>query len=207
MKKLDWFVADRTLSLEVSEFMRCIVWKTELNLRYKAEIEKCEKGIESLDVMKGSIHEDQIPVRKAEYETRILELKAECKEEVQKQAHFEKSDACKAMERAIRRNPAQAESAILDFFMEYHLNVEDTGLVEEILNAGGEKIDNKTLVRTEGKGATALNIPNTVKMVYAKAYEHMVWAGTIKAQQIPPMMADKYTKKPKAKKSNGSKKN
>lgn len=192
MKRLDWFVADRNLSEEVAEFMRCYVWRAELKLRYGKKIQDCKDAVEKLEVLRGSIHEDQIPVQREQYMARIAELEQELEQELEKQAKFDVSDAGKELRKALKKNPASADLAIYTFFKTYHLNVLDTGLIDEILNAAGEKIDNKTLVNSKGAVVTAFDSTRCFKMVYAKAYEHMVLAGTIKAVQIPEMMMDKY---------------
>ena len=192
MKKVNYFDADRTMSLRVAEFMRCHVWKTEIRLRYAESIKKAEEALELIDNLKGSIHESQIGQMKTEQLAKIASLTKERDALIAEEATFELSFNDKQFKKAVKADSTFAENAIINWFKAYHLDVSDTALVDEILSATGEKISNRTLVNSRGKVATAFNDGNCLKMLYAKAYEHMVNAGTIKPVQIPSLMMDKY---------------
>ena len=200
MKRINYFDADRTMSIRVSEFMRCYVWKTEIKLRYQSQIEEAEKALELIDNLRGSIHESAVPAMKDAQILKISALKEERDKLIAEEATFALTEADKEFKRRIRKNPVCAESAIIDWFKEYNLDVEDTALVDEILSATGEKISNRQIVASRGKVATVFNETNCLKMLYAKAYEHMVNAGTIKPTQIPSLMMDKYSPKKKTSK-------
>ena len=192
MKRVQWFDADRRLSDDVAEFMRCYVWRTELKLRYGKKIQDCKDGLEKLEVLRGSIHEDRIPAMKEGYLAQIATLEQELAEEVARTAKFDLSEEGKELRKALKKAPASAELAIYSFFKKYGVDVLDTGFIEEILNAAGERIDNKMLVNSGAKVVTAFDSTRCLKMVYAKTYEHMVCVGKIKPAQIPEMMMDKY---------------
>lgn len=198
MKKINYFDADRSLSIRVSEFMRCYVWKTEIKLRYQSQIEEAEKSLDLIDNLKGSIHESA--AMKDAQILKIAELKTERDKLIAEEANFVLTEADKEFKRKVRKNPVCAESAIIDWFAEYNLDVSDTALVDEILSATGEKLSNRQIVASRGKVVTAFNETNCLRMLYAKAYEHMVNAGTIKVTQIPSLMMDKYSPKKKASK-------
>lgn len=196
MKRLDWFVADKELSKEVAEFMRCYVWKVEINLKYKKLIDDAKADLaKTEDPDRVWINEDLREAVRVESLAKIALYEKQRDAEIAEQAKFELSENAKTLKRGLAKDSgATADVFIRNFFRKYHIEVEGTGLVDEILRAAGEKIDNKTLVATNGEVATAFNAGNCFKMVYAKAYEHMVYAGTIKAQQIPELMMEKYTK-------------
>ena len=200
MKRVNYFDASRELSLRVSEFMRCYVWKTEIKLRYQSQIEEAEKSLDLIDNLKGSIHESAIPAMKDAQILKISALKEERDKLIAEEATFTLTEADKEFKRRVRKNPVCAESAIIDWFAEYNLDVSDTALVDEILSATGEKLSNRQIVASRGKVVTAFNESNCLRMLYAKAYEHMVNAGTIKVTQIPSLMMDKYSPKKKASK-------
>lgn len=192
MKRVQWFDAQRRLSDDVAEFMRCYVWRTELKLRYGKKIEGCKQSLENLKNLEGSIFADKIPEQREQYLARIAELEQELADEIERSAKFELSDEGKELRKALKKNPAAADLAIYSFFKAYGLDVLNTQLIDEILNAAGEKIDNKTLVNTRGAVATAFDSTRCLKMVFVKAYEHMVCVGKIKPVQIPDLMMDKY---------------
>lgn len=191
-KHLDWFVADKKLSQDVSEYMRCVIWRKEINLRYSKQIEALRDSIEGLKLFEGSVLADTIPQRRAEYLERIVELEAERDKLIDEQAHFELTEPMRKLRKQLK-TARDCDLAIRSFFLTYHIDVVGTGLIEEILNAAGEKsFDASTFVNSRGAVVTCFDATRAFQHVFSKAYEHMVFAGTIKAHQIPELMMDKY---------------
>ncbi len=205
MKRIDWFKGDKKLAVAVVDFMRCFVWRSEINLKFKAEQEEIETGIAALEKLRGSCLEDNIPMMRTTFEARIAQLDKERKDQIKAEATYAPTEADKTLKKALAdfakgKAGKTAEDAIIDWFNAYNLDVDGSYLVPEILNAAGERGDVKKFVRTEGSCVTSFNGNNCYKMVFMKTYEAMVNAGTIKKQQVPPIMAEKYA--PKAKKGN-----
>ena len=205
MKKINWFDANRSLSNEVVDFMRCFVWKADINAKFRKESDEIERSIENLDKLQGSILADKIPEMKQVWMARRDELDKQRQEQIEKEATYSLSEDDKKLKKALSdwgngKSRVGGDVAICDWFKSHGLDVTDTAIVDEILSAAGEKMSVKTLVRSDGKIVTGFNSGNCFKMVFAKAYEHMVNAGTIKATQIPPVIAEKYAPKKKSNK-------
>lgn len=209
MKKIDWFGANRSLSNEVVDFMRCFVWRAEITEKFRKEQEEIDSAIAGLEKLKGSVMEDKIPEMKQVYIIRKDELEKQKQAQIELEGTYSLSESDKKLKKALanyaqgKKDAVTADVAIASWFLDHGLDVRDTAIIDEILNGAGEALKVKTLVRTDGKIVTSFNNTNCFKMVFAKCYEHMVNAGTIKAQQIPPLMAEKYApKQKKAKKGN-----
>lgn len=205
MKRIDWFKGSKTLAGSVVEFMRCFVWRNEISLKFKADQEEIDLGIKALDKLKGSILEEQIPAMRTAFLARQAELDKERQAQIKAEATYAPTKADAMLKKALAdfargKGDKTAEEAIIEWFNAYNLDVAGTYLVGEILNAAGERGDLKKFVRTDGSCVTSFNGTNCYKMVFMKTYEAMVNAGTIKKQQVPPIMAHKYA--PKAKKNN-----
>lgn len=209
MKKLDWFSANRTLSVEVVDFMKCFVWKAEINEKFRREQAEIDTAIAGLEKLKGSILEDRIPEMRDTYLIRKQELDKQREDQIQTEATYTLSESDQKLKKALsayaqgKKDAVMPEVAIQSWFLDHGLDVEDTAIVDEILNGAGENLKVKTLVKSDGKIVTAFNGTNCFKMVFAKCYEHMVDVGTIKATQIPPIMAEKYAPKKSKKAKKG----
>lgn len=210
MKKINWFDANRSLSTEIVDFMRCIVWKAEISEKFSQEQEEIEQGISACDKLIGSVLENKIPEMKEAFLARSAELERQRKDQIEKEATYALSDADKELRKSLTKyakdGSADPVQAIIKWFSTHGLTIdEDSPILDEIFRAAGEKITVKTIVRTNGRIATSFNNTNCFKMVFAKCYEHMVNAGTIKATQIPPLMAEKYAPKQKKAKKGAKK--
>jgi len=204
MKRVDWFKADRSLSQHVVDFMRCFVWRKDIELRFKADAEDIDKGIASLEKLQGSILADKIPEMRQVYLARKAELEQQKREQIRKEATYALSEADKELKKSLtkyaRDNSADPVAAICKWFGQHGMPIkEDNPILDEIFRATGEKIDLRTVVGTSGRVVTNFNSGNCFKMVFAKCYEHMCQVGTIKEVQIPKAVAEKYA--PKQKKS------
>ena len=210
MARINWFDANRSLSTEVVDFMRCIVWKSEISEKFAQEQAEIEQGISALEKLRGSIMEERIPEMKQVFLARSAELEKERKEQIEKEATYALSDSDKELRKSLAKyakdGSADPVQAIIKWFGAHGLTIdENCAILDEIFNAAGEKVTVKQIVRTNGRTATSFNNSNCFKMVFAKCYEHMVNAGTIKATQIPPLMASKYAPKQKKNKKESKK--
>lgn len=205
MRKINWFDANRSLSNDVVDFMRVFVWKAELNEKFARKQAELDSNIAGLENLRGSISEDKIPAMREAYLARKAELDIQHKEQLEKEATYTLSESDQKLKKALsayargKKDATNPDIAIVSWFLDHGLDVRETGIIDEILNGAGENLHVKTLVRTNGTVVTRFNAGNAFKMVFAKSYEHMVNAGTIKAAQIPELIAEKYA--PKAKKS------
>lgn len=202
-KRINWFDANRSMAVEVADFMKAFVWKAEIHEKFRAEREECEKALTGLEKLHRSIFEDKIPEMKAVYMGRLTELEKQEKDQIVLEGTYTLSDADKALRKGLSdyaKGKGDAIEALQKWFAFHGLDLDDDcPLFDEIFRAAGENLKVKTIVQTGGKIATGFNNSNCFKMVFAKCYEHMVNAGTIKATQIPPLMAHKYAPKKKAK--------
>ena len=204
-KRINWFDANRSMALEVCDFMKAFVWKAEIHAKFKAEKEEVDHALAQLEKLEGSIFEDKIPEMRSVYMGRLAELDRQEKEQIELEGTYTLSEADKTLKKGLAdyaKGKGDAVKALQTWFAHHGLELEeDCPLFDEIFAAAGEKIAVKTLVHTEGKVATGFNNTNAFKMTFAKCYEHMVNAGTIKATQIPPLMAEKYAPKKRTKKA------
>ena len=192
-RKIDWFKADKALSLSVAEYMRCVVWKKEYNLQYAKKTEPLRSVIRALD--KGELHaisstNDEL---RASTMARLSELDAEHARLVDEFATFTLSDSAKTLRKALKKG--QGESAIEDFFDAYGLNIRDTGFAHQCFERAGLKpFDARTYVNSNGCTVTTEDLGRVFQHVFTGAYEAMVQAGTIKPQQVPALMMWQYHK-------------
>lgn len=199
---IDFFKADRALSTRVSEYFRCVLQKREIEVRFNEKIQALTTSIDNLDKLEGSLMADKIPEMKVTYETQIAALKKERDELINETAKFELTEGDKTLKKSVAKlvknnkvTDEALEEAIAKWFDAYNLNVRGTKFVAEIIKSIGNKSDAKTLVKSNGLVADILNTANVLKMVYAKSFNRMVEAETIKPAQIPTLLRDKYAKK------------
>lgn len=201
--KVDFFTADRELSTRVVDFMRCKVWKKELQLKYSKEIESHELSLDKLDIYKGSIMEDRIPELRAAHMARIAELEFERDAQIEKETKFAFTEGDKEFKKVLKKAGTASDlvaDAVCAWFATYGLDIRNTYFLEEVLGQFGSKFDFRAFVASNATDARALDVNRALEMVYCSAYTHMLQAGTIKATQIPELVRDKYAPK-KAKKA------
>ena len=192
-RKIDWFKADRALSLEVAEYMRVKVWYAEYQKKYEEKIRPLKDVIRLLE--KGELHaiSQTNEELKASTLLRISELESEHEKLVEEHAKWEMSDSAKALRKALKKG--DSVQAICDFFAGHGLDITGTGFAEGVVRSGGERdFDRKTYVNSNGNTVTCEDTSRIFRMVFSKAYEAMVQAGTIKVQQVPALLMWHYNK-------------
>lgn len=196
---VDFFSASRTLSDRVSEYMRCVVMKKDINLQYSAKIETLKASIENLEKLNGSIMEEQIPALKAAAFDQISVYEAEKKKALEEQAKFTYTDEDNAFKKAIKADSStdNVMREVCKWFANYNLNVENTYFLEEVLNSFGSKFSFKKFVGSNGVETLDIDAGTALKNMYNCAYTHMVTVGTIKAAAIPELVRKQYMPKPK----------
>lgn len=207
MACVNFYAADRTMSNRVAEFMRCKLWKKELQLVYGKKIDAMKQSIQNLDNLKGSIHEDKIPEMRTTLMAQIAEFEAERDEQIKLEATFELTEADKALKKALKKADGASDlvaEAVAKWFDCYGLNIRNTYFLDEILEHFGSKFDFKKFCATYGMDARALDVTRSLEMMYATAYTHMV-GKTIKQAQIPSLIWEKYAPKKGNKKAKASK--
>lgn len=198
MFKINWFDANRSMSIDVANYMMKFVWSKEIHEKFKREREECELSLAGCDKFEGSILADKIPEMKAVYYTRLGILEEQEKKQLELEGTYELNEADKELRKGLKSDPVKA----LQKWFSYHgLELpEDAAIFDEIFSAAGETATVKQFVHTGGRIASSFNTSNCFRMTFVKCYEHMVNAGTIKATQIPPLMAEKYAPKKKSNK-------
>lgn len=209
MKKINWFDANRSMAIEVANYMKAFVWKKEIQEKFRLEREEVNHALEGLEKLKGSIFEEKLPAMREVYLARMADLEKQEKEQIALEATYSLSEEDKKLRKGLAdyaKGKGSAVEALQAWFAHHGLELEeDCPLFAEIFDAAGEKATVKNLVRSSGKVASSFNNGNAFKMVFVKCYEHMVNAGTIKATQIPPLMAEKYAPKQKKNKKGNKK--
>lgn len=200
MSKINWFDANRSMSVAVADFMKCFVWKREIHEKYAREIASVETSLAGLEKLQGSIYTDKLPEMRTALLAKIAELEKEESNQVALEGTYVLTEEDKKLKKALsdyaRGKDVDTVGALVVWFKYHGLEVaNDNPIIEEIFSAAGERLHVKNLVVSGGKTATTFNATNCFKMVFAKCYEHMVNAGTIKATQIPPIIAEKYAPK------------
>ena len=204
MRRVDLYQANKTMSGRVEEYVKCRVIRKAIMKDYSDKIKGLEMSIENLDKLKGSILEDTIDDRKAELALAKLDLEEKRDAQLKAEAVFEFTKADKDFKKALKGlsvdNPA-VEQAIIDWFNNYNLDVTDSTLLADILQAIGGKEDFHKLVDSDGTDAIVVDNNRALSMLYWVAFRHMATAGTIKKAQIPEIIRNNFgTEAKKAKK-------
>ena len=205
---VDFFQASKNLSDRTAEFFRCVIKRDEIKTVYGQKIQKIQDSLDStVDMIENGTKikgftPEKLSEMKSGYEQRLAELRQEMDKLLSEQANFAYDDNDKKFKKSLRN--AETETvvmgAIRGFFLTYGLKVADTSFEKRARDSIGQKINNKTLVKSEGRTALVFDVNNALKNLYAVSFEEMVKAGTIKPAQIPEVLRNKYTKKKEDKK-------
>jgi len=195
-KRVDLFTAKREMSANVAEFTKCVILRKKIQMEYKAQIESVQNALNNLDNLKGSIHEDKIPEMRTTYEESLSALEKARDEQIEAEAKFEKTDGDKRFVKALKNCHVYAystiASAIREWFKDYGLDVAESTLESEIMDAIGGKVNFNELVDSCGTNGITVDNNRALQMLYWVLFRHMVIVGTIKEAQIPSIISDKY---------------
>lgn len=199
---IDFFKASKELASRTSEFFRVIIKKAELNTVYSAKISANENSIAGINDMleKGTsidVSKEELEKMRENYITINESLKLEWDKLLKEQATFDYTAHDKTFRKAVKdaKNLDAVKLATRSFFKNYKLDIEDTTFETAVLESIGKKIDNRTIVNSNGTKALKYDATNALKNLYGVAFEAMVEAGTIKPADIPSVLVDKYAKK------------
>lgn len=206
MRKANLFNAEKRMSERVENFMYCNVWKTVINTRYKAESDKIQaKLLFQFDAFaKATNNErDSIQEKINVLQKELTTLADKKKEQLERETTFEytqNDNNFYGMYKAAE-NTLEIRKAIRQWFAAYALvDIEGTTLENDILEAiKGEKAANgRTIIKSGATQFTQKRSKSDVlKVFYGKLAEHMLAAGTLKAQEIPEDVRMAHAKKGK----------
>lgn len=198
MAKVNMFDADRVMVDRVAKFVDLKVLRAEYVETTRQSISALKKLIDNLDNLKGSVFENDIESKRAQYESDVEVQENALKEKLDAMEKFEYTDADKTFKKSLRglsvNDTKEIKEAIRVFFKSYNLEVKDTDFEKSLLNAIGGKVSMKKFVKTEGSDGVVINENNALIMLYWITFNYCVIAGTCKAQNIPEILKNKYIK-------------
>ena len=139
MKKIDMFLANREFADRVAKFVDLKVLRAEYAEDYRVQVSATKKLIAATDKLKGSIFEETIPERLAQYDSDLEKFKAAYDDKLAKMEAFELTDGEKALKKALRPlgtdDTKEIKVAIREFFKLQGLSITGTDLEKRVLNA------------------------------------------------------------------------
>ena len=150
----------------------------------------------------------KIPAQEKKLRDEISELQEKCDKQLKDEAKFEFTEGDKAFKKTLKGldvNDPKIEQAVIDWFMNYKLDVTNSTLLYDVMDAIGGKEDFNKLVDTEGLDAISVDNTRALSMLYWVAFRAMANAGTIKKAQIPDIIKDNFGKVAKQKKKEAKK--
>ena len=195
MKKVDLFKADKVMSGRVEEYVKCRVLRKAIMKEYEGQIKAIDSSLENLNKLEGSILADTIPAQKEKYLVAREELVEKRNKQITEEAAFEltKGDAVfKKTLKGLSMSDSKVSEAVVDWFKNYNLDITDSELLADILQAIGGKEDFHKLVDSEGLDGVSVDNNRALNMLYWVAFKHMATVGTIKPAQIPDIIKDNF---------------
>lgn len=206
MRKANLFNAEKRMSERVENFMYCNVWKAVINDRYKAESEniKAKLSFQFDAFAKATNNErDSIQEKINVLQKELTTLVDKKKDQLERETTFEytQNDNNFYIMYKAAENTLEVRKAIRQWFAAYALvEIDGTTLENDILEAiKGEKAANgRTIIKSGATQFTQKRSKSDVlKVFYGKLSEHMLAAGTLKAQEIPEDVRMAHAKKSK----------
>ena len=195
MKKVDLFKADKTMSARVEEYVKCRVLRKAIMKEYEGQIKAIDSSLENLNKLEGSILADTIPAQKEKYLVAREELVEKRDKQITEEATFEltKGDTVfKKTLKGLSMSDSKVSEAVVEWFKNYNLDIADSELLTDILQAIGGKEDFHKLVDSEGLDGVSVDNNRALNMLYWVAFKHMATVGTIKPAQIPDIIKDNF---------------
>lgn len=206
MRKANLFNAEKRMSERVENFMYCNVWKAVINDRYNAESEKIKAKLSfQFDVFAKASIDEREPIQEKinVLQNELATLADKKKDQLERGFTFEytQNDSNFYGMYKAAEDTLGIRKAIRQWFAAYALvDIEGTTLENDILSAiKGEKAANgRTIIKSGATQFTQKRSKGDVlKVFYGKLAEHMLAAGTLKAQEIPEDVKKAYAKKGK----------
>ena len=206
MRKANLFSAEKRMAERVENFMYCNVWKSVINTRYKVESDKIQaKLLFQFDAFTKASIDEREPIQEAinALQKELATLADKKKSQLERETTFDwtlNDNNFYGMYKAAE-NTLEVRKAIRQWFAAYALvDIEGTTLENDILESiKGEKAANgRTIIKSGATKFTQKRSKSDVLNVfYGKLAEHMLAAGTLKAQEIPEDVKKHYAKKGK----------
>jgi len=196
------------MSTRVEEYVKCRVLAKKIKKEYADKIAAIQKKLDNLATWEGSIFEKDIPAQEKIWKDEIKELEEKRDKQLKDEAKFDWTKGDKEFKSTLKGldvNDPKVEQAIIDWFKNYELDVTNSVLLYDILDAIGGKEDFNKLVDSEGLDAVSVDNTRALSMLYWVAFRHMAQAGTIKKAQIPDIIKDNFGKVAKQKKKDAKK--
>lgn len=205
---VDLFQAKKEMSTRVEEYVKCRILAKKIKKEYADKIAAIESKLGNLDTWVGSIFEKDIPAQQKAWEDEIADLESKRDEQLKTEAKFDFTKGDKEFKKALKgldMNNPKIEQEIIKWFSNYDLDVTNSVLLYDIIDAIGGKEDFNKLVDTEGLDAVSVDNSRALSMLYWVAFRHMATVGTIKKAQIPDIIKDNFGKVAKQKKKEAKK--
>ena len=196
--KVDLFKADKSMSGRVEEYVKCRILRKAIMKQYEGQIKAIDDSIANLEKLVGSVLEETIPTKKAEYLVARNDIIAKRDEQITKEATFEYTKADTIFKKSLKglsMNDSKIEEEVITWFKNYNLDVTNSELLADIVKAIGGKEDFNRLVDSDGLDGVAVDNNRALSMLYWVAFRHMATVGTIKPAQIPEIIRDNFGKK------------
>lgn len=198
MKNIDMFLAKRDFADRVAKFVDLKVLRAQYSEEYRIQVSATKKLMDNVNTLKGSLFEDSIPERLAQYQTDLDNFKAAYDDKVEKMDKFELSEDEKTLRKALKPlgcdDTKAIKQALREFFAKYDLAIAGTNLENSLMNALGGKVDMRKFVKTEGVDGISFNATGALNIIFWVTFNYMVAAGTIGKANIPDCLRDKYIK-------------
>lgn len=195
MKKADLFKAQKTMSTRVEEYVKCRVLRKAIMKTYEGQIKAYDALIASLENLSGSILAEKSEERRVQYTAERQATVDARNKQLKDEATFELTDGDKKFKKSIKglaMDDTGIKSAVIAWFKNYNLDVDDTYLLKDVLDAIGGKESIDKLVDTNGLDGVVVDETRALNMLYWVAFRHMATVGTIKAAQIPDIVKDNF---------------
>lgn len=198
MKNIDMFLAKRDFADRVAKFVDLKVLRAQYAEEYRVQVSATKKLMDNVNTLKGSLFEDTIPERLAQYQTDLDNFKAAYDDKVEKMDKFELTEDEKALRKALKAlgcdDTKAIKQALREFFEKYDLAIAGTNLENSLMNALGGKVDMRKFVKTKGVDGISFNASGALNIIFWVTFNYMVSAGTIGKANIPDCLRDKYIK-------------
>ena len=200
---VDLFQAKKEMSTRVEEYVKCRVLAKKIKKEYADKISAIQSKLDNLDTWVGSIFEKDIPAQKQAWEDEIADLEEKRDNQLKAEAKFDFTKGDKELKKTLKgldMSDPKIEQAVISWFGNYDLDVTNSVLLYDIMDAIGGKEDFNKLVDTDGLDAVSVDNSRALSMLYWVAFRHMATVGTIKKAQIPDIIKDNFGKVAKQKK-------
>lgn len=197
MNKVDFYSADKAMSLRVADFMRVRVYGATLQTRYKRDMADIDKKIEDTPrLLEGSIFANKIDEVIAELVAKKDEIKEKYDELRANAEKFVFTDADNEFYKNYKNG--NITNGIIAWGKCYNIDFTNTVQLKQLEEAiSGKKNANARTIITSGatQFTSARNKGDILKVMYGVLAEDMLKAGTLKPEALEADVVDFYATK------------